>query len=427
MKLDTSYSRIEYSLGVLIIIGFGCESWAQPAGTNCVPPPPGMVSWWRAEGTPNDSVGPNNGVISGGVTFVPGKVGQAFAFDGLHSDVRVPASSSLDVGRGPGLTIETWVNPADLNSHPIFDWSPNGAYGVHFWESHPDAGCVYANIVDTGAGLHIIQSAAGLVVSGRLQHLAVTYDKGSGMARLFLNGAIVAEQNLGTFTPLTYTDLQIGYRLPGAPFGEHSMNGLIDEATLYGRALDPSEILAIYNAGSAGKCVAPHAPIARNAFVKVLEHEVALVPPYRILDWCSSPDNYPLTISTVSPTSTHGASVMLVTNGIVYSTPTNYLGYDQFDYSISDGHGGGASASAVVYIDPRRTAAATLLSPRTITGGVKMNFAGYADRTYTIERAESLEGPWITVASITVDRNGLGTFTDPDPPAGNAYYRAVFR
>jgi len=56
-----------------------------------------------------------------------------------------------------------------------------------------------------------------------------------------------------------------------------------------------------------------------------------------------------------------------------------------------------------------------------------MNFAGYADRTYTIERAESLEGPWITVASITVDRNGLGTFTDPDPPAGNAYYRAVFR
>src|SRR2546426_844471 len=43
----------------------------------CVPAPSGLVSWWRGNGDANDVVGGNNGTLQGGVTFVPGKVGQA--------------------------------------------------------------------------------------------------------------------------------------------------------------------------------------------------------------------------------------------------------------------------------------------------------------------------------------------------------------
>ncbi len=37
--------------------------------------------------------------------------------------------------------------------------------------------------------------------------------------------------------------------------------GIIDEASLYNRALSPDEIAAIYNAGAAGKCVTKYSPL----------------------------------------------------------------------------------------------------------------------------------------------------------------------
>src|SRR5207249_3274468 len=65
-------------------------------------------------------------------------------------------------------------------------------------------------------------------------------------------GVIVGEQNLGTLSPRTGYDLYLGRR----PFGADAFSylGLLDEASLYNRALTASEIQSIYNADSAGKC-----------------------------------------------------------------------------------------------------------------------------------------------------------------------------
>src|SRR5262249_35018110 len=38
------------------------------------------------------------------------------------------------------------------------------------------------------------------------------------------------------------------------PAGDRQFDGLIDEPAIYGRALDPMEVQAIYSAGRAGKC-----------------------------------------------------------------------------------------------------------------------------------------------------------------------------
>jgi len=43
---------------------------------------------------------------------------------------------------------------------------------------------------------------------------------------------------------------------------ENTFNGLLDEVSLYNRALSASEIQAIYVAGSGGKCVTPVGPIS---------------------------------------------------------------------------------------------------------------------------------------------------------------------
>src|SRR5260370_21849338 len=74
--------------------------------TNCVAAPSGLVSWWPGEGNANDAVDGNNGTLFSGTTFMTGKVGQAFSFDGTNSAVVIAASSNLAF---QSLTIERWI------------------------------------------------------------------------------------------------------------------------------------------------------------------------------------------------------------------------------------------------------------------------------------------------------------------------------
>jgi hypothetical protein len=81
-------------------------------------------------------------------------------------------------------------------------------------------------------------------------HAAVTYD--GTTVTLYLNGQVEnsAARLLNTFPP--QNGLTIGLR-PGSAV----WNGQIDEVELFNRALSQAEIQAIYDAGSAGKCIPP--------------------------------------------------------------------------------------------------------------------------------------------------------------------------
>ncbi len=107
----------------------------------CDPAPSGLVSWWPAEGNANDIVGTNNGSATGGIAYTNGEVGQAFVFNTTNAAVKVAASPSLNAGASGGFSVECWINPPDLQIHPIVEWnngsglSGTGSYGVHFYIS----------------------------------------------------------------------------------------------------------------------------------------------------------------------------------------------------------------------------------------------------------------------------------------------------
>lgn len=225
-------------------------------GPICTAPVPGIVAWWRGENDATDSAGSNDGVSSN-IFYITGEVGQAFNFTG--GNVRIPATPALDVGKGSGFSLEAWVNPRDRSSRPLFEWATNGVSGVHLWINFGASGTLYANIFDTAGNSHPIQSAGGLVDTNRYQHVAATYDHASGVARLFVNGLIVKESILGVFTPQTATTAYIGYRPIGSGGGVFS--GVIDEMTLYNRALSPDEVQTAYFSLYLGKCMGP-APAA---------------------------------------------------------------------------------------------------------------------------------------------------------------------
>jgi hypothetical protein len=235
----------------------------------CTPAPSDLISWWRGENNGLDSADGNNGTLLDGTTYAGGKVGQTFSSANTNGPgVLVPASANLNVGAGNGFTLEAWIKPADVSQRfPIFEWNiGNGTtqWGVHF---HIDPfgfgagpGTLYANVVDSFGGWRQIY-AARVLTNGVFQHVALTYDKTTGMATIYRNGVIVRQQNLGIFTPQTTYDLYLGRR-PLSPTAEqYSFVGALDEPAVYNRALSSNEIAAIYSAGSAGKCVDSLPPV----------------------------------------------------------------------------------------------------------------------------------------------------------------------
>ncbi len=229
-----------------------------PGQFSCTPPPSGMVAWYPGDGNANDIQGGNNGIAEGGLTYPTGKVLQAFSFNGTNADVKIPASPSLDVGASGGLTIDAWINPSDITPQkPLVEWNDGAIYGPHLWISVTTfggaQGNLYANLIDTGGNSHVIQSAGGLITADNYQHVAVTYNKNTGDAFLYLNGAQVAQQPLGVFTPKTASDVYLGYRPAGSGAGARYA-GALDEVEIFNRALSQTEIQAIVTADSAGKC-----------------------------------------------------------------------------------------------------------------------------------------------------------------------------
>ena len=263
IKLKVEYMRIPTTRLLTATLGLAALSILNsiPAQTGCVAPPPGLVGWWRAEGNALDQTGVNDGLLEGPVSFAPAAVGKGFVFDGTNAYVKVPASPSLDVGPGPGFSVEGWIKPSDLKERPIVEWNSGLTtvpYGAHLWmsSSPPNGngpGCLYANLTDTNEASHTIASAGGLISTDSFQHVALTFSRTNGSAVLYLNGASVAQATLGSFVPKTAADFYLGTRIAGSA-QNHFWAGLMDEMTLYDRALSETEIRAIFNAGSAGKC-----------------------------------------------------------------------------------------------------------------------------------------------------------------------------
>jgi hypothetical protein len=90
-------------------------------------------------------------------------------------------------------------------------------------------------------------------LAGVWYHAAVTYDQVE--YKIYVNGAQEGGI-LSSHSVLNNTDDMAIGSIPTFLPGPVTTNGLIDEMTIYNRALTASEVQAIFNAGGAGKCKA---------------------------------------------------------------------------------------------------------------------------------------------------------------------------
>lgn len=229
--------------------------------TRRIPPPLGMVAWWRGEpdasGLAKDQIGGHDGIYYLSGTAVnsadaAGKVGRTLNFpnngDGsAFSYVRVPDDASL---RPALVTGEAWVYRYQFGGDRCVLSKGAGADGYETWRLGFSGG--YPQLISK----HQNNSYNSLTGPTPLEpnqwsHLAFTFD--GSTATLYVNGVAVSWQtDLG---PLVYASsipltIGAGWRSGGPTY---YYSGRADEVSLYNRALSAREIAAIAAAGSAGK------------------------------------------------------------------------------------------------------------------------------------------------------------------------------
>jgi hypothetical protein len=230
----------------------------------CAPWPAGAVASWSGEGNTADAIGGHDGSVFGNVSFVPGMVGQAFRFTGANGCVILPPEIFPFPGTGTGhvpFTFEAWFQTTSASGGVILGQQDGTPYGSAF-------GAVPAIYVSTTGLLQVEMfwkgfigqlNSAGRVNDGLFHHVAVVYDGTTEI--VYLDGTLMgsaahtqtAYGGSGTYQYQLGTGTTVG-AWPGIPAGWRNFNGLIDEPSVYDRALGPAEVLALYSARGYGKC-----------------------------------------------------------------------------------------------------------------------------------------------------------------------------
>jgi hypothetical protein len=221
----------------------------EPTAESARLPQRSEIAKWPLDRDGRELVSGATAILLGNPTFALGQVHGALSLDGTSQSARVPATAALDIGAATGLSIQLWIKPGAVAiQQPLLEWSDaKTTTGLHFWisvsspASGGGPGSLFANLISTAGTANHVSSAPGLVIPDQFQLVALTYDRATGMARLYRNGVPVAASPVGAFNPETRTDLFFGHR----PVGQEGWRfaGLMDEVVIHRRALSDGEIL----------------------------------------------------------------------------------------------------------------------------------------------------------------------------------------
>jgi len=234
---------------------------------NCILPPSGLAHWWRGEGNGFDTVSVQDAVLVGGVQFAAGKVGTGFLFSGSGDDYIALAPNIFPMptsGNGTSpFSFEVWfqttVGGVILGQQDLPPFNSNlGGYVPALYVG--TNGLLYAQMF-WGTNTQFVTTNA--VNDGQFHHVVVTYD--GMMEDFYLDGGLIEATPFVQqgYASLYYYELGTGYTggWEGTTSQWFPFTGIIDEPSLYNRALTPAEVRALFSSGSAGKCAPPGADL----------------------------------------------------------------------------------------------------------------------------------------------------------------------
>ena len=247
---------IDVTLPVTLQAGHAITATATRLGSlaGCLTPPSGMVSWWPGDDNADDIQGSNNGTLQGSATFAAGKVQEAFSLNGNGAYVRITDTGSLNF-EGSDFSIDAWIQTTASVQMHIYSSAWNFNPLVLLLVS-PDSHAEFFIRDNSGTELDAIGITA--LNDGHWHHL--TGIRNGTTALIYVDGVQEGTASNGSFGAISLT---CGFDTIGGnnssascaePANSNFFNGLIDEVEVFNHALSQSEIQAIFNAGSSGKC-----------------------------------------------------------------------------------------------------------------------------------------------------------------------------
>ena len=207
--MKTMGERFRTLLGGGLVLLFSAVAISHAGAQTCVAPPSGLVSWWPGEGDATDIVGGNNGTLQGGVSFAPGKVGQAFNFNGASNSYIVLPNNPNMQPTSNQITIDAWIKP---------DFSVGNGFDTILAKRD---GC-------SGAGisyiLHVAKNGSGLP-PGTI-HMSMNSQDNSSLA-IAQSTIVVPNDGQFHFVAGTYDGTTITSYLDGVPVGTATRSGPI--------------------------------------------------------------------------------------------------------------------------------------------------------------------------------------------------------
>ncbi|MBP7375943.1 MAG: PD40 domain-containing protein [Pyrinomonadaceae bacterium] len=215
-----------------------------PTPTPGVTPIPGLISEWNAnDSTANDSQGLNNGqFVDGAALIQPGKRGLGFYFAGDGGYINIPDSNSLDVQTGD-YTISTWFNPLGSAEHYIAGKGACNGSSSNFYIGVDSNYDPFIDISHDAGGSRV--GIGGHTVSPFVWHHLLLRKEGT-IFSLYIDGVLAFNHTENGTMAVNDQPITLGKGIGCTP-PQLTTHGGVDEVLLFGRALNNTEIDAIYN------------------------------------------------------------------------------------------------------------------------------------------------------------------------------------
>ena len=242
----------------------------------------GLLTWLRFDETSGMTAHDSSGNGRDGALqnfyndpaqWVPGLINNALSVNpdyyGEQQVVLVTnTDGAFDFSSGVAFTLSAWVygNPAS-----------QGANGGIIARGYGNDGEQYSMDMDSGHFRFFVRNASAtptiintsIAPNGAWQHVCAVYNAAYGLMQLYVNGVQAGSATPPTSLLVTNHDLSVGARqsanYDGAPYDDDWV-GLVDDARVYGRALVPAEVQALYNAAPTIAPTIAQDPLGRSVF-----------------------------------------------------------------------------------------------------------------------------------------------------------------
>jgi hypothetical protein len=205
------------------------------------PPQAGLICFWPGDGVASDVAGLQHAQCRGSVRFVPGRVGQAFGFEGQGAFCDAGFARRLLFSAVPG-TISFWVKFASISGEMalVGQTSRDRANGWQIYKDSEDR--IAFRFMGAGrTGLH----SGEPVRPQTWYHVAVV--RSNKTVSLYVGGMLKSTAPVSAAP----TDLASNRLLFGASYeGESSFRGKLDEIAFHLRALERAEVSAMARLGN---------------------------------------------------------------------------------------------------------------------------------------------------------------------------------